>query len=359
MTPATLSERQIEGVFEKFHEDLIEPGLRLLGRQKTLPSTRLRVDLLFEDQSKRKVVLELKKNTVSREDVGQLLEYAGLIENSRVILAAPHISPAIKTSFEHYGIEYIEFSISQVAKLHGLLGRKSAAPQALPDIRSIVRKAVPEPLATRTLQDGNIAFKVAYNDRGWREPCSPDVFHFNVHEKRVPWCRIQAEEPVNCQSKRARTGAGFVPCYDAVALRNLSFSPGWKNTLDVPHVCKEAKVGKVALLTSRAPGELEDGRFVFAILDIARMRVQRGGRWAGTEYFDGSRGSSIVFAGQNRPRFWEFHTNPKAPEVVAWGAGLFRYVTDETVRRLLTSVRDSPGFTEEQKTKSVALLSRY
>lgn len=362
MTTTLLSERQIEDVFEKFHQHLVEPGLRLLGRQKTLPSTRLRVDLLFEDKSKRKVVLELKKSSVSREDVGQLLEYAGLIENSRVILAAPHISSAIKTSFEHYGIEYIEFSPSRIAELYALVPKMQAQGErakAGAQLRIIAGGVVPEPLPTRTLKDGNIAFKVAYNDRNWHEPCSRDAFHFNAHEKGVPWCRQQANNPINCQSKRARTKADFVPCYDAVALKRLSFSPGWKNTMDVPHVCKEAKVGKVALLTSRPPGEAEERRFVFAILDIARIRVQKGGRWPGTEYFDGSRDGSIVFDEQNRPRFWEFHANPRAPEVIAWGAGLFRYVKDETVRRLLCSVRDSQGFTKDQKKRAVALLSRY
>src|SRR5262245_5237492 len=121
MTATTLNERQIEDVFEQFHEQLVEPGLRLLGRQQTLEATRLKVDLLFEDRARRKVVIELKRDSVAREDVGQLLEYAGLISNSRVILAAPHIASALKTSFEHYGIEYIEFSMTEIAKLHRLI----------------------------------------------------------------------------------------------------------------------------------------------------------------------------------------------------------------------------------------------
>src|SRR5262245_14553439 len=102
-------------------------GHRLLGRQQTLEGTRLKVDLLFEDQARRKMVIELKRDSVSREDVGQLLEYAGLIPNSRVILAAPHIASAIKTAFEHYVIEYIEFSRTEIAKLHRLLGPARSA----------------------------------------------------------------------------------------------------------------------------------------------------------------------------------------------------------------------------------------
>lgn len=142
-------------------------------------------------------------------------------------------------------------------------------------------------------------------------------------------------------------------------MKRLSFSPGWKHTLDVPHVCHQAKVGKVALLTSRAPGEPEDTRFVFAIFDIASVRISKEGDWAGTEYFDGTEERAIVFEDDARPRFWDFHTNPRKPEVIAWGAGLFRYVTDKSVRRLLTSVVDSSRYSKEQQRRAQALLACY
>jgi len=216
MTNAPIIERQIEDVFEQYHELLIEPGLRLLGRQQRVPGSRLRVDLLFEGKGRRKVVVELKKDTVSREDVGQLLEYAGLIPNSRVILAAPRVPSSIKTSFEHYRIEYIEFSVSRVGELLRALERKgsTATKGASPKVKRLVRGVVSKPLAARSLRDGNIAFKVAFNDRGWRMPCSPDVFHYNVFEKQVPWCALQAENNPNCQSKVAQSKRkdAFIPC---------------------------------------------------------------------------------------------------------------------------------------------------
>ena len=58
MTATTLTERHIEDVFEQFHEQLVEPGLRLLGRQQTLQGTRLKVDLVFEDRARCKVILQ-------------------------------------------------------------------------------------------------------------------------------------------------------------------------------------------------------------------------------------------------------------------------------------------------------------
>jgi Endonuclease NucS len=365
MIATTLTERQIEDVFEQFHEQLVEPGLRPLGRQQTLQGTRLKADLVFEDRARRKVVLELKRHSVSREDVGQLLEYAGLISNSRVILVAPHIASAIKTAFEHYGIEYIEFSMTEIAKLHRLLGpARSASPRPVKHtITALARDAVPEPLAARTLQDGNIAFKVTYNDRGWANVCSPDAFQFNVFEKKTFWCCKQSEWPDNCQSRfyRGRAlSADRYPCYDSVALATLSFSPGWNHRTDAPHVCKEAKVGKVTLLTSRAPGEREAERFIFAILLIARLRVAGADHSApGTEFYEGDQSASIVLERSSYVRFWDHYRNPRASSVTAWKAGLFRYADDATVREILAAVAKKLSLSHDQRRKAEALLERY
>jgi hypothetical protein len=365
MIATTLTERQIEDVFEQFHEQLVEPGLRPLGRPQTLQGTRLKADLVFEDRARRKVVLELKRHSVSREDVGQFLEYAGLISNSRVILVAPHIASAIKTAFEHYGIEYIEFSMTEIAKLHRLLGpARSASPRPVKHtITALARNAVPEPLAARTLQDGNIAFKVTYNDRGWANVCSPDAFQFNVFEKKTFWCCKQSEWPDNCQSRfyRGRTlSADRYPCYDSVALATLSFSPGWNHRTDAPHVCKEAKVGKVTLLTSRAPGEREAERFIFAILLIARLRVAGADHSApGTEFYEGDQSASIVLERSSYVRFWDHYRNPRASSVTAWKAGLFRYVDDATLREILAAVAKKLSLSRDQRRKAEALLERY
>jgi hypothetical protein len=365
MTATTLTERQIEDVFEQFHEDLVEPGLRPLGRQQTLPGTRLKVDLLFEDRARCQVVLELKRHSVTREDVGQLIEYAGLIPNSQVILAAPHIASSLKTAFEHYGIKYIEFSMTEIAKLHRRLGpARAARPRPVKhEIMALVRSAVPEPLSAHTLKDGNIAFKVTWNDRGWASVCSPDAFQFNVFEKKTFWCREQSEWPNSCQSSVYRgkvLSADLYPCYDAVALATLRFSPGWNHRTDAPHVCKEAKVGKVALLTSCEPGESEAERFIFAILLIAHVRVADADHSApGTEFYEGDQSASIVLERSSYVRFWDHYRNPRAPSVTAWKAGLFRYVDDATVREILAAVGKKLSLSRDQRRKAEALLERY
>lgn len=359
-----MSEKQIEDVFAVFAEELIEPGLSLKARQFVLPN-KLRMDLLFEDRDKKQVVVELKKNSVTREDVGQILEYAGLLGGSRVVLIAPHIADSIKKSFEHFGIGYIEFSYERVEKLHGLLarlnGEKPLHANTDPFVRNLLRGAVPEPLHTRTLRDGNIAFKVTFNDRGWAAPCSRDQFLFNAYEKKVTWCGIQAGKKDDCQSAKYRgkeISHDFSPCYDAAALASLTFSPGWNHGQEKPFVCNEAKVGKVALLTSRRPGEAEDQRFIFALLDIERVRVENNERWSGTEFYDGRKATSVVLPPTAYVRFWDHYTNARAPGSIMWGYGLFRYVDDGCVGRILEDVIAGPRTPADQKVRAEALLAR-
>lgn len=365
-----LTERQIEDVFAAYPEELIEPGLTLEDRQANLPNSRLRADLIFRDRNGKKLVLELKRDSVSREDVGQILEYAGVLGDCRVVLAAPHFAASIKTAFEHYGIEYLEFSVVRMialrAKLQGSTVKDRPAIQrntSHDEVRSLARSVIAEPLSARRLHDGNIAFKVSYNDRDWSRVCSPEAHHFNVFEKKVPWCVHQSDRKDNCQSGRYKNKSlplmsrPNYPCYDAVAVESLCFSPGWNNTANPPwpHRCLEAKRGKIALLTSRSPGEAEDQRFIVAVLEIAQITTSSDGE----ETYHGSRETSIVMSDSRGVRFWDFYSNPRSPDTIMWGSGLFRYVDDDVIARILEAIATSKACSAEQRRKASYLRGRY
>ena len=171
--------------------------------------------------------------------------------------------------------------------------------------------------------------------------------------------RVARQLPVKRLPDRVLS-ADLYPCYDSVALATLSFSPGWNHRTDAPYVCKEAKVGKVALLTSRAPGEPEAERFIFAILLIARVRVAGADHSApGTEFYEGDKSASIVLERSTYVPFWDHYRNPRAPNVTAWNTGLFRYVDDATVREILTAVSNQLSLSRDQRRKAEALLERY
>jgi predicted nuclease of restriction endonuclease-like (RecB) superfamily len=69
-----LTEKQIEDVFEIYYKELLSSDFELVERQFVFKNKR-RADLIFIDKDKRKVIVELKRGAVTREDIGQLFEY--------------------------------------------------------------------------------------------------------------------------------------------------------------------------------------------------------------------------------------------------------------------------------------------
>ena len=81
---------------------LLMPGLTLVGRQTPTPGGPL--DLLGVDEDGRLVVFELKRGTLSRDAVAQIIDYASYLDAMELAELAEYIS---ERSGEH-GIEKIE-----------------------------------------------------------------------------------------------------------------------------------------------------------------------------------------------------------------------------------------------------------
>jgi hypothetical protein len=197
-------------------------------------------------------------------------------------------------------------------------------------------------------RDGNVAFKVTYNDSGWNGICSDKLYEINSRGKyRKPWC----SHP-DCECREYRIGDYF-PCYDSIALRKLCFTPGATGRGE-PYRCREAEEGKIALLTSKVPGDAERERFIFGILLI---RLIAPPTWdTGVEVHYGDEEKSIVLTPAQYIRLWDYHSNPNSPEIICWKTGLFRYVTDATCRSILVHILNDSCYTDEQEQKAKDLL---
>ena len=106
------SEKEFEDILVQY-PDLIEPNLKLIGRQVRYFGKR--IDILFEDKFKEKLIIELKKDNLTRDALSQVLEYEGYIlsekdPTARVMLIANRIPLNLKKAMEHHGIEYKEFT---------------------------------------------------------------------------------------------------------------------------------------------------------------------------------------------------------------------------------------------------------
>lgn len=357
-----LLEKQIEDVFEIFHAQLIEPGLKLLSRQFIFNNGR-RADLIFEDKNKRKVVVELKRDVVVREDVGQLLEYYGIMDNEkpRVVLAAPIIPSSLKLSFEHFGIEYIEFSLPKIEKLLQQIENRTKE-DILSDQFEIPEQIVSEPLLSRKIVDGNIAFKVVYNDKKWEAPCSPNIAAYNFEPRT--WCGIQSSFKNNCQSEyyNCKLDSVHFPCHDSIALKELQFYPGHSHGANQdknePRRCLGAKMGKIALFTSKEPGEPESERFIFAIGQINNLDTNQDSD-DHYEIIGCDKENAIIFNEDWRPKYWDYHRNENNPERFAWNSGLFRYINDNAIHSLLTDLTKCRRLSKKQKKNCKELLSIF
>lgn len=111
-----LSERIFEDILVKYPE-LIENKLRFIGRQ--VNHFGKRIDILFEDRFKEKLIIELKKDNLDRNALSQVMEYEGYIlsekdPSARVMLIANRIPLNLKKAMDHHGIEYKEITNKQL-----------------------------------------------------------------------------------------------------------------------------------------------------------------------------------------------------------------------------------------------------
>jgi endonuclease NucS-like protein len=111
-----MREKDLEDILEKY-PDLIEPGLKPLGRQVVIYNRRM--DLLFEDQHRNKLIIELKVGPIKDEHMGQILAYEGMILSAedptvRVMLIGTRVPLNIQKALDHHGIVWKELKITQL-----------------------------------------------------------------------------------------------------------------------------------------------------------------------------------------------------------------------------------------------------
>lgn len=111
-------EKDFENIICKY-PDLIEEGLTLKGRQVYVAGKR--VDIIFEDRFRQKLIVEVKRGTVVRKTIAQLLDYEGYFVSpdnptTRVMLVGNRVPKNLKLSLDHHGFEWKEITIFALKK---------------------------------------------------------------------------------------------------------------------------------------------------------------------------------------------------------------------------------------------------
>jgi EVE domain/Endonuclease NucS len=115
-------EKDIENLIAQYPEDFFpNEGFSLIGQQYSIEGRR--IDILFEDSSKRKIIVEVKRGILTREASGQVAEYFGLLKSRNqdsfheMVLCANVIPKERRLFLEHIGIECKELGIAMIAEI--------------------------------------------------------------------------------------------------------------------------------------------------------------------------------------------------------------------------------------------------
>ncbi len=109
-----MKEIDFENILAKYPE-LVENGLRLVGRQVTVYGRRM--DLLFEDINNRKLIVELKSGPILDKHIGQILAYEGGVLSDkapdvRIMLIGTRVPPNLRKALDHHGIAWKEINFA-------------------------------------------------------------------------------------------------------------------------------------------------------------------------------------------------------------------------------------------------------
>lgn len=111
-----LGENEIRDILVE-NPELIEKGLRIIGVEKQIGDGY--VDIYAEDSEGRRVLIELKRITATREAVLQLYRYIERYRNEynqipRGIIIAPAFSPSALEAITRLGLEYKSIDLKQL-----------------------------------------------------------------------------------------------------------------------------------------------------------------------------------------------------------------------------------------------------
>ncbi len=191
----------------------------------------------------------------------------------------------------------------------------------------------------------HIAIKCTYNDGdegalvGFYGACSDDYIKYNIQRKRV-WCSQPKCSCMKYISSGFRDKRPEFPCLESRLFRDWSFGAGTNHhgkRKGKPRKAKIEEKGGIALLTTLFPGDNEVERRIIGLYKINEVTNNKDEE---TKFFaDDKLRIRLPLDEAKQLFFWDYYSiNSDKP---LWGTGLFRYLDDGQVKRILLDLKQT------------------
>ena len=229
----------------------------------------------------------------------------------------------------------------------------------------------PKPKSKRTKkieERYNIVFKCNYCDGGSNQKrigfcgaCSDEMMNYHLSVFPHKWCtnedslcsqyfdgEITREElDANCED-------GAFVCYESQMLREWRAFAGFAlqgenkgKPLKLAHV----QVNSLAVLTTRFPYAKEKDRFIFAVF-LVDDAYEGDNRDEGYVTTTSKYKIELSLEEAQKLKFWMYYLNRNAPDDIAWGQGLHRYIDDIQAAQILNKIVElKTGTSDEELSK--------
>lgn len=190
----------------------------------------------------------------------------------------------------------------------------------------------------------NVAIKCTYNDGdeglyvGFNGTCSEDIIKQNIENGRV-WCSSK-----DCKCKKyfkngLKGKRPTDPCLESVLFRKWEFGAGTYHSgkrANTPIHLSDVGKGKIAILTTRFPGDNEIDRKIIGFFKIGKITNNKDEE---TKIFaDNNYRIRLPLEEAKELYFWDYYSTKGG---AAWGTGLIRYLEDGPVARILHDLRET------------------
>lgn len=191
------------------------------------------------------------------------------------------------------------------------------------------------------MQKSHIAIKCTYNDGdegflvGFNGTCTDETIKRNIESGRV-WCNFSLCR--DYYEDNFDTEVPKNPCYESILFKNLSYRAGIYHSgerANTPIHIRKTDSGKIVILTTRFPKSKESERKIIGFFKIEEV-VDR--KHEETEL----KADKLCYL--RLPRdvayrmdFWDYYSIKNGEKF--WSTGLFRYLNDEQVLKILNDLK--------------------